>query len=85
MYEELKDDAIFKKVGGRFKLSALLQKRVAALLAGAKPTVNMKTKDVIAIAIREIMEDRIYLEPGGEVREREQSTTSTPSSDLTLP
>ncbi len=84
MYPELKDDAIFKKVGGRFKLSALLQKRVAALLAGAKPTVNLKTKDVIAIAIREILEDRIYLEPSGEVRERGEAATSS-SGDLTLP
>jgi len=75
VYEELKDDAIFKKVGGRFKLSALIQKRVAALLAGAKPTVNMNTKDVIAIAIREVLEDRIYLEPGGEVRVRDEFLT----------
>jgi DNA-directed RNA polymerase subunit omega len=72
VYPELKDDQIIKKVGGRFKLSALIQKRVAALLAGAKPLVNVKTKDKLEIAIREILEDKIYLDHTGQVRVREE-------------
>ncbi len=86
MYPELKDDEIIKKVGGRFHLAALIQKRAAALLTNIKPHVKVdkeKEKDVIAIAIREIMEGKIVLEEPhtaegpGQVRE-------TPADELNL-
>jgi DNA-directed RNA polymerase subunit omega len=41
MLDELKEDAIVNKVGGRFKLSALIQKRMKALQSGARPLVNV--------------------------------------------
>jgi hypothetical protein len=37
MIEALKEEAIVRKVGGRFKLSTLIQKRLVALNAGARP------------------------------------------------
>ena len=37
MIEALKEEAIVNKVGGRFKLSTLIQKRLVALNAGARP------------------------------------------------
>ena len=40
MIEALKEEAIVNKVGGRFKLSTLIQKRLVALNAGARPLVD---------------------------------------------
>ena len=62
MLEELREEAIVNKVGGRFKLSTLIQKRLVALNAGARPLVDMNTKDKIQIVIQEIMQDKIFLD-----------------------
>ena len=35
MLEELKEEAIVEKVGGRFKLSTLIQKRIVQLKQGS--------------------------------------------------
>jgi DNA-directed RNA polymerase subunit omega len=66
--EELKEEEIVKKVGGRFKLTTLIQKRMVALNAGSRPLVDLKSNDQMLIVIREIMEDKIYLDTSGEVR-----------------
>ena len=68
MYEELRDDRLIDKVGGRFKLSTLIQKRLVALMKGAPPLVDLDTKDRMKIVLREILEDKIYLDLGDEVR-----------------
>lgn len=62
MLDELREEEIIKKVGGRFKLSTLIQKRLVALTAGARPLVEMDTDDKMAIAIQEIMQDKVYLD-----------------------
>jgi len=41
MIEALKSDDIVKKVGGRFKLTALIQKRMLQLMDGARPLVEV--------------------------------------------
>lgn len=70
MLEELKEEEIVNKVGGRFKLSALIQKRMVALNTGARPLVNVPDGDTLAIVVREIMEDKIYLDASGEMLTR---------------
>ena len=40
MIDELKEEEIVNKVGGRFKLSTLIQKRMIALNQGAAPWSN---------------------------------------------
>ena len=40
MLDELKEEEIVNKVGGRFKLSTLIQKRMVALNTGARPLVD---------------------------------------------
>jgi DNA-directed RNA polymerase subunit omega len=40
MIEALKSDEIVHKVGGRFKLTALIQKRMLELMDGARPLVE---------------------------------------------
>ena len=62
MIDELREEEIVAKVGGRFKLSTLIQKRLVALNSGSRPLVDDKTDDKIQIVIREIMEDKIYLD-----------------------
>ena len=41
MIEALKSDEIVNKVGGRFKLTALIQKRMLELMDGARPLVEL--------------------------------------------
>ena len=72
MIQALKSDDIVNKVGGRFKLSTLIQKRMVALNTGARPLVDTRTNDRMQIVLQEILEDKIYLDTSGELREREQ-------------
>jgi DNA-directed RNA polymerase subunit omega len=68
MIEELKEDEIVNKVGGRFKLSTLIQKRLVALTKGSRALVEVDTKDKMQIVIQEIKQDKIYLDTSKEVR-----------------
>ncbi len=67
MLDELKEEAIVNKVGGRFKLSTLIQKRMMMLNTGARALVDQRTTDKLAIVVQEILQDKIYLDPSGEV------------------
>jgi DNA-directed RNA polymerase subunit omega len=62
MIEELREEAIVKKIGGRFKLSTLIQKRLVQLNGGARPLVDPKNDNKMQIVINEIMQDKIYLD-----------------------
>jgi DNA-directed RNA polymerase subunit omega len=62
MIEELREEEIVRKVGGRFKLSTLIQKRLVALNSGARPLVEVKTDNKIQVVIQEILQDKIYLD-----------------------
>ncbi len=68
MLDELREEEIVNKVGGRFKLSTLIQKRLVALIKGSPALVHMDTQDKMKIVIREIMEDKIYLDTEMNVR-----------------
>jgi DNA-directed RNA polymerase subunit omega len=61
MIEELREEAIVKKIGGRFKLSTLIQKRLVQINGGARP-VETKGENKMQIVINEIMQDKIYLD-----------------------
>ncbi|RLS56456.1 MAG: DNA-directed RNA polymerase subunit omega [Planctomycetota bacterium] len=62
MLDELKEDVIVNKVGGRFKLSTLIQKRLVQLNRGAPPLVDEIGKPTMHTVVREILEDKIYLD-----------------------
>ena len=70
MIDELKEEEIVNKVGGRFKLSTLIQKRMVALNTGARPVVEVRGSDKMAIVIQEILQDKIYLDASGQVQVR---------------
>lgn len=68
MLEELKEEAIVNKVGGRFKLSTLIQKRLVQLNRGSRPLVDMNTEDRMEVVIQEILQDKIFLTTSGELK-----------------
>ena len=63
MIEALKSEELILKMGGRFKLTALIQKRILELMQGARPLVERK-KGVtdMEVAIQEILEDKIGID-----------------------
>lgn len=86
MLEELKEEEIVNKVGGRFKLSTLIQKRMIALNQGARPLVDMRTPDKMAIVIQEIIQNKIFLDLSGNMMTREATEDEEGGTvDLTQP
>lgn len=82
MIEALKDEQLIAKVGGRFKLSALIQKRIVYLNKGARSFVDVDKDDKLQIVIQEILEDKIYLDRVGNLVERGSDTSITNPSDI---
>lgn len=69
MIEALKSDEIADKVGGKFKLTALIQRRLQELMDGARPLVPRQGRSDLEVAIAEILEDKItirYVEGSSE-------------------
>ena len=63
MIEALKSEYIINKVGGRFKLTALIQRRMAEILQGARPLVEWKQgQTLMEVVIDEILEDKIAID-----------------------
>ena len=72
MLEELKSDEIVKKVGGRFKLAALVQKRMTELLQGSRPLIdNAENMTMMEIVVQEILQDKITIDTATYERKRE--------------
>lgn len=70
MLDDLKEEGIVNKVGGRFKLSTLIQKRMVALNTGARPLVEVRGGDKLATVIQEILQNKIYLDMSGNLQVR---------------
>jgi DNA-directed RNA polymerase subunit omega len=87
MLEELKEEEIVNKVGGRFKLSTLIQKRMIALNQGARPLVEVRGGDKMATVIQEIMQDKIFLDLSGNVQTAHEEAVEVDGGtvDLTQP
>lgn len=66
MIDALKEEEIVNKVGGRFKLSTLIQKRLAAINAGARALVDFQSEDKMEVVVQEILQDKIYLDSSGK-------------------
>ena len=69
MLEELKEEEIVNKVGGRFKLSTLIQKRLVQLNQGSRALVDVGTHDKMSIVLQEIVQDKIVLNLDNEVEQ----------------
>lgn len=63
MIEALKSDEVIRKVGGRFKLTALIQKRWLELLEGAAPLVERTSEMTdMEVIVQEILQDKISID-----------------------
>jgi DNA-directed RNA polymerase subunit omega len=70
MLEELKSEEIVLKVGGRFKLVALMQKRLKELLEGSRPLIDdVEGKTMLEIVAQEILQDKIAID-GLQLKDR---------------
>lgn len=61
MIEALKSEEIVDKVGGRFKLTALIQRRLQQLVEGARPLIERDGRSDLEVVIEEILQDKITL------------------------
>ncbi|MDO4574866.1 MAG: DNA-directed RNA polymerase subunit omega [Planctomycetia bacterium] len=78
MIDELRDESLKKKVGGGFKLTTLIQKRLCSLNQGARPLVYMPGASNLEIVIAEIVQDKIYLSLKNELRTIEDQPADVP-------
>ncbi|HYE03159.1 MAG TPA: DNA-directed RNA polymerase subunit omega [Phycisphaerales bacterium] len=59
MIEALKSDEIAERMGGRFKLCALIQRRLVQLMDGARPLVDREGRSDLELVIEEILQEKI--------------------------
>ena len=62
MIEALKSDEIINRMGGRFKLTALIQKRWLELMQGARPMVDPEGLTEIEVVVEEIVQGKIGID-----------------------
>ena len=62
MIEAFKYNELVDKVGGQFKLVALIQRRWLQLMQGARPMVQTKGLTDMEVVVKEIMEGKIEMD-----------------------
>jgi len=63
MIDDLKKTELVNKVGGRFKLTALIQKRMEEMIQGSRPLIeDVEGKTMLEIIIQEILQDKITID-----------------------
>lgn len=62
MIEALKTDDIMDKVGGRFRLAALVQKRWLDLLNGAPPLIEVGDMTLLEVAVEEVYRGKLTID-----------------------
>jgi DNA-directed RNA polymerase subunit omega len=62
MIEALKSEEIVNRMGGRFKLCTLIQRRLVQLMDGARPLVDREGRSDLELAIEEIVQGKIAYE-----------------------
>ncbi len=62
MIEAIKSDDIVHKLGGRFKLCALVQKRWVEILNGARPLVERRGRTDLEVVIDEVLQGKVGID-----------------------
>jgi DNA-directed RNA polymerase subunit omega len=62
MIESLMSDDLINRVGGRFRLTTLIQKRWLELLQGARPMVDPRGLTEMEIVIEEIAQGKVTID-----------------------
>lgn len=79
MIEAFKSEEILEAVGGRFRLCALIQRRLQQLVDGARPMVERNGRTDLEVAVHEITEGLIEL-----YEEDPETAGALPASDEPL-
>ena len=69
-----------ERVGGRYKLTALLQHRIRELVRRDRPLVEVDTPDYVEIALAEVLEGK--LEMGPQIKDPEDTEVLGDAPDL---
>ena len=72
MIEDLKSDELINKLGGRFRLTALIQRRWLQIMQGARPMVETKGRTTLEVILREISEGKIEAVDAADQAEKEE-------------
>ncbi|MCC6906733.1 MAG: DNA-directed RNA polymerase subunit omega [Phycisphaerales bacterium] len=62
MIEALKDDELMRKVGGKFRLASMIQRRWCQLMDGARPLVERAGRTDLEIVVEEIRQGLLTYE-----------------------
>lgn len=81
MLEQLKDDDLIDRFGGRFKLCALIQRRWLQILQGARPMVETDGLTELEVVMKEIVEGKIEMDlpTMEEIEEEEDQQAVNPT------
>ncbi len=71
MIPALKDDILINRFGGRFRLTAVIQKRWRQLLRGARPMVEPEGLTELEVVVQELVEGKIEIDEGPDEEESE--------------
>ena len=67
---------------GRFKLCALIHRRLVQLLDGARPLVERNGRSDLEVVIEEIFQEKITIEPAPEESATAPALTAGISTDM---
>ena len=61
MIDAFKSEEVVDKFGGRFRLTAVIQRRMVQLMEGARPLVERDGRSDLELVVQEILEDKIEI------------------------
>jgi len=64
MIDALSSDDLIRKMGGRFKLTALIQKRMLEIMQGARPMVEPEGLTPMEVVVEEIVRGYVDIDWG---------------------
>ena len=59
MLDTTLEDQLLQKMGGKLRLTALMQKRMVELKRGSRPLVQTDEKDLLKIIVQEILQGKM--------------------------
>ncbi len=62
MLDALKNEDVINRIGGRFKLTSLIQKRWRDLLFGARPLIEPGNMTLLEVSVSEIDQGKIGID-----------------------
>ncbi len=62
MLDALKNEDLVNRLGGRFRLTSLLQKRWRDLMFGARPLIEPGKLTLLEVAVQEIVDGKIDID-----------------------